>query len=94
MADEEQKLKAGHPPAVKAGGMRIVQHKSTNAERPGKDPVEVIGLSNPAPAVQTDVVATSKDTHNVSHKEHPAHHQKPVQNVPKPVVHNIQQPQK
>lgn len=30
---------------VKAGGMRIVQHKTPNADRPGKDPVEVIGLS-------------------------------------------------
>lgn len=30
---------------VKAGGMRIVQHKTPNSERPAKDPVEVIGLS-------------------------------------------------
>ncbi|XP_014241533.1 death-associated protein 1 [Cimex lectularius] len=27
MSDKE--LKAGHPPAVKAGGMRITQHKTT-----------------------------------------------------------------
>lgn len=39
---------------VKAGGMRIVQHKTPNTERPAKDPVEVIGLSNPPPTVQTD----------------------------------------
>lgn len=34
--------------------MRIVQHKTPNTERPAKDPVEVIGLSNPPPTVQTD----------------------------------------
>jgi hypothetical protein len=30
-------------PSVKAGGMRIVQHKTPNPERPGKDQVEIIG---------------------------------------------------
>lgn len=30
--------------------MRIVQHKTPNADRPGKDPVEVIGLSVSNPA--------------------------------------------
>uniref|UniRef100_R4FPD7 Putative death-associated protein 1 dap-1 n=1 Tax=Rhodnius prolixus TaxID=13249 RepID=R4FPD7_RHOPR len=28
MSGPEQELKAGHPPAVKAGGMRITQHKN------------------------------------------------------------------
>uniref|UniRef100_A0A0V0G383 Putative death-associated protein 1 dap-1 n=1 Tax=Triatoma dimidiata TaxID=72491 RepID=A0A0V0G383_TRIDM len=28
MSGTEQELKAGHPPAVKAGGMRITQHKN------------------------------------------------------------------
>lgn len=35
--------------------MRIVQHKTPNTERPGKDPVEVIGYSNPPPNIQSDV---------------------------------------
>ncbi|XP_014203642.1 death-associated protein 1 [Copidosoma floridanum] len=30
---EESNLKAGHPPAVKAGGMRITQHKNPDKER-------------------------------------------------------------
>ncbi|KAE8747211.1 hypothetical protein FOCC_FOCC006078 [Frankliniella occidentalis] len=35
-SNDESNLKAGHPPAVKAGGMRITQHKSTK-EKPEKD---------------------------------------------------------
>ncbi|KAJ1527080.1 hypothetical protein ONE63_008621 [Megalurothrips usitatus] len=34
---DESGLKAGHPPAVKAGGMRITQHKPPNKEKPEKD---------------------------------------------------------
>ncbi|XP_078037043.1 death-associated protein 1 [Augochlora pura] len=30
---DECKLKGGHPPAVKAGGMRITQHKSPKDDR-------------------------------------------------------------
>jgi hypothetical protein len=33
--------------AVKAGGMRIVQHKSGHGHQAGKDPVEVIGELKP-----------------------------------------------
>jgi len=32
-SDPEQELKAGHPPAVKAGGMRIAQHKPPHLEK-------------------------------------------------------------
>lgn len=35
-SNEETTLKAGHPPAVKAGGMRISQHKP-NKDKPEKD---------------------------------------------------------
>ena len=35
MADKEStELKAGHAPATKVGGMRVVQHKPTKDEKP------------------------------------------------------------
>ncbi|XP_015912458.1 death-associated protein 1 [Parasteatoda tepidariorum] len=33
-SEETTELKAGHPPAVKAGGMRITQHKVHTHEKP------------------------------------------------------------
>ncbi|XP_063217056.1 death-associated protein 1 [Bacillus rossius redtenbacheri] len=33
---EESDLKAGHPPAVKAGGMRITQHKGPKEDKESK----------------------------------------------------------
>jgi len=33
---EETELKGGRPPAVKAGGMRITQHKSPKEDKEGK----------------------------------------------------------
>jgi len=33
---EETELKGGHPPAVKAGGMRIKQHKGPKEDKEGK----------------------------------------------------------
>lgn len=98
MADEDKGLVAGHPPAVKAGGMRIVQHKTPNAERPAKDPVEVIGLSNPPPNVNTGEVVQNAASNK--HNEHSveasqvAHAQKPAVQVPQKAVNNIQQPRK
>lgn len=98
MADEDKGLVAGHPPAVKAGGMRIVQHKTPNAERPAKDPVEVIGLSNPPPNVNTGEVVQSAA--NNKHSDHSveasqvAHAQKPAVHVPQKAVNHIQQPRK
>jgi hypothetical protein len=41
MADAQPELKAGHPPAVKAGGMRITQHKPPKEEKPKEKPEEV-----------------------------------------------------
>ncbi|XP_076368512.1 death-associated protein 1-like [Tachypleus tridentatus] len=36
--EENQELKAGHPPAVKAGGMRITQHKPSVHEKVTEPP--------------------------------------------------------
>ncbi|CAK9821026.1 Death-associated protein 1 [Anthophora plagiata] len=44
---EESKLKGGHAPAVKAGGMRITQHKSPKEEREMK-PVKDVDESKPS----------------------------------------------
>lgn len=98
MADENKDLVAGRPPAVKAGGMRIVQHKALNPDRPAKDPVDVIGLSNPAPNVNTGEVVQSATASK--HSEHSveasqvAHAQKPPVQIPQRAVNNIQQPRK
>ncbi|KFB50134.1 AGAP011832-PA-like protein [Anopheles sinensis] len=98
MADDDKGLVAGHPPAVKAGGMRIVQHKNPATERPAKDPVEVIGLSNPPPNVNTGEVAQAASS--TKHSDHSveasqvAHAQKPPAVVPNKPVNHIQQPRK
>ncbi|XP_013780736.1 death-associated protein 1-like [Limulus polyphemus] len=36
--EENLELKAGHPPAVKVGGMRITQHKPPTHEKPVEPP--------------------------------------------------------
>ncbi|XP_013774369.1 death-associated protein 1-like [Limulus polyphemus] len=36
--EENQELKAGHPPAVKVGGMRITQHKPSIHEKLAEPP--------------------------------------------------------
>ncbi|XP_067627431.1 death-associated protein 1 [Eurosta solidaginis] len=55
MADEQPNLVAGHPPAVKAGGMRIVQHKGSTSERPAKDAEDCTGLTQPIAVNSTSV---------------------------------------
>ncbi|XP_076628603.1 death-associated protein 1 [Colletes latitarsis] len=44
---EKCKLKGGHPPAVKAGGMRITQHKTPKEEQEIK-PIKDEGESKPS----------------------------------------------
>uniref|UniRef100_U5EXB4 Death-associated protein 1 n=1 Tax=Corethrella appendiculata TaxID=1370023 RepID=U5EXB4_9DIPT len=97
MSDDEKV--AGRLPAVKAGGMRIVQHKtSSNHSSPGKDPVEVIGYSNPPPNVQTGELVSQTTTQREHHsieESQAAHHAKPPKAVNNHApVNHIQQPRK
>jgi len=97
--DESKELKAGHPPAVKAGGMRIVQHKTPNTERPAKSEQEdATGLTSPpniTPSNSTVSGAPDKGMATYTPEAaQVAHQPKPVQNVPQPRVHNINQPRK
>lgn len=82
--------------AVKAGGMRIVQHKTPNNERAAKDPVEIVGLSQPGPNIQGDVVLSSSpnSNHQSIEASQAAHHHKPPQSIPNKPMNNIQQPRK
>lgn len=79
--------------------MRIVQHKSPPTVL-GKDPVETIGLSNPAPNVQTNDVVTANSEKPSTRHEHTVevqhtHFKEPTKNVPAPIHnHQIQQPRK
>jgi hypothetical protein len=50
--EHESELKAGHPPAVKVGGVRIVQHKTKEDKdspppKPSSDEVAVYGEDKP-----------------------------------------------
>ncbi|XP_077284265.1 death-associated protein 1 [Arctopsyche grandis] len=97
--DESTKLKAGHPPAVKAGGMRITQHKEGHGNKTPKEVVgDVTGLSGPSniPVNPTTVggAPAKNATEFVLEAAQVAHTPKP------PAVHaqkphgNIHQPRK
>ncbi|KAI5638340.1 death-associated protein domain-containing protein [Phthorimaea operculella] len=101
MSSEEKCEKlAGHPPAVKAGGMRITQHKTPHAKDP-KEPAneDLTGLGGPNPLQSSAAVniagAPNKgnadftpEAAQVAHSPKPPTH---IHNVPRP---NIQQPRK
>jgi len=99
MSDDESNLKAGHPPAVKAGGMRIVQNesKSKNEERAPKDQQEdPTGLTT-QPNISNSTVsgAPAKGPSDFpTSAVQSTHRFKPEKNVPPPQVHNINQPRK
>ncbi|KAL5006170.1 hypothetical protein ScPMuIL_017328 [Solemya velum] len=101
---EDSALKGGHAPAVKAGGMRIVQHKQQpeKAEQPTKEEEEQYGGSPPktdkhhqsiiiAGAVTKGDKDFSSDAVKSYHqKPLPTHDVRPAHNT----QHNIQQPRK
>ncbi|XP_017781627.1 PREDICTED: death-associated protein 1 [Nicrophorus vespilloides] len=88
-------LKAGHPPAVKAGGMRITQHKShkepagmmedTTGLKISGSPPKTVSISGAPVKGNADFPAEAVQSF---HKEKP-----PVSVSMKPQVH-IQQPRK
>lgn len=82
--------------AVKAGGMRIVQHKTGTKMEPGKsEPVEVIGYSQNNP-IDTNVQLSTSPTQRVIVVEssQTSHAYKPAVIVPHKTVNHIQQPRK
>ncbi|XP_059620100.1 death-associated protein 1 [Phlebotomus argentipes] len=98
MSDEENQKLAGHKPAVKVGGMRVVQHKNPNSEKTsGDSPEDTTGLA-PAPTIPNSQIVSG--AHTRGHSEFTpeaaqvAHSPKPPNPVSiKPQV-NIQQPRK
>ncbi|XP_072947905.1 death-associated protein 1 [Epargyreus clarus] len=98
-SDESSQLKAGHPPAVKAGGMRITQHKLPHPKDTKEVPNEdLTGLSGPS-AVPSNPVSISgapnrgnadftPEAAQVAHSPKPPAH---INNRPNP---HIQQPRK
>ncbi|XP_055855433.1 death-associated protein 1 [Episyrphus balteatus] len=96
MADEQPNLLAGHPPAVKAGGMRIVQHKAPNSERPPKDAEDCTGLTQPV-SVNSMSVSGAPVKGNSDYSPQAAqvaHSPKPPDNFAVKHTINIQQPRK
>ncbi|XP_045455908.1 death-associated protein 1 [Melitaea cinxia] len=98
--DESSQLKAGHPPAVKAGGMRITQHKVPHSkderkEQPNEDLTGLAG-PNPVPTNPVSIVGApnrgnadfTPQAAQVAHSPKP-----PAQFNMKPTL-NIQQPRK
>ncbi|KAF9794802.1 hypothetical protein SFRURICE_017492 [Spodoptera frugiperda] len=98
--EETSQLKAGHPPAVKAGGMRITQHKSPHSKDSSKEPAneDLTGLSGPSPVPSNPVsISGAPNRGNADFTPEAAQ----VAHSPKPPVHvnfkpqtNIQQPRK
>ncbi|XP_071341577.1 death-associated protein 1 homolog [Trachinotus anak] len=97
---EKVETKGGHPPAVKAGGMRIVQkHQAAAApEPPQKDDEEYVSSSPPKVPVIVSGVVTKGDKDFTPAAAQVAH-QKPQPGIPKlpPAQHinqHIHQPRK
>ncbi|XP_054995962.1 death-associated protein 1 [Sorex araneus] len=95
----KQETKAGHPPAVKAGGMRIVQkhpHSGDGREDKDKDEQEWESPSPPKPTVFISGVMARGDRDFPPEAAQVAH-QKPRASMDKhpcPRPQHIQQPRK
>ncbi|GJQ79224.1 hypothetical protein Trydic_g5468 [Trypoxylus dichotomus] len=94
-ANSETELKAGHPPAVKAGGMRITQHKTHKEQSGFSEDITGLKVSGSPPKVTTISGAIPKGNADFPpeavqcfHKEKP-----PAIHSTKPII-NIQQPRK
>ncbi|XP_012286324.1 death-associated protein 1 isoform X2 [Orussus abietinus] len=99
---ENGELKGGHPPAVKAGGMRITQHKTPKDERetkPSKDSEESTKASTSPPKTMmiSGVVARGNADFPPAAIQHfhdkpiPTHDSRPAHSS-RPII--IQQPKK
>jgi len=93
---EESELKAGHPPAVKAGGRRITQHKTRRDSGGLTEDTTGITVSGSPPKTTTVSGAVVKGNADFPteavqsfHKEKP-----PTTHSSKPNSHIIQQPRK
>lgn len=93
---EESVLKAGHPPAVKAGGMRITQNKTRRDSGGLSEDTTGITISGSPPKTTTVSGAVVKghadfppEAVQSFHKEKP-----PAVHANKPSNHIIQQPRK
>ena len=103
--EDNNELKAGHPPAQKVGGMRVVQHKHKEEKHEGSPPKmseeerEEFGEDKPVKAASSVLVSGAKATEEASFPTDAvkAFHEKPMpthdKGAPtKPKV--IQQPRK
>ncbi|GBP54379.1 Death-associated protein 1 [Eumeta japonica] len=96
--EENPQLKAGHPPAVKAGGMRITQHKGHLSKESKEANEDLTGLSGPSPVPSNPVsISGAPNRGNADFTPEAAQ----VAHSPKPPVHvnvkpnpHIQQPRK
>lgn len=96
--EDTSQLKAGHPPAVKAGGMRIIQHKQGHDKASREANEDLTGLSGPSPVPSNPVLISgapnkgnadfTADAAQVAHSPKP-----PAIHSVRPSPH-IQQPRK
>ena len=84
MENETAELKGGHAPAVKVGGVRIVQHKPKEekevAGKPSEEEKEEFGEDAPVKAPSTVLVSGAKASEESAYPEEAvkAYHVKPV----------------
>lgn len=98
-AEETAQLKAGHPPAVKAGGMRITQHKTPHPKDTKESTYEdFTGLAGPSPVPSNPVsISGAPNKGNADFTPEAAqvaHSPKPPSHINVNIKPHIQQPRK